>query len=495
LLRRFWCVVIATALWPAAASVAGAGSDPELLDAVRSGDERAVSVLLRRRADVNVADATGTTALQLAVQADRLDLIRLLIEAGADVKRANRYGVTPLHLAAVNGNAASTQRLIEAGADVNAVLPEGETALMTAARTGAVPVLELLLNRGANVHAQESLYGETALTWAAAENHAGAVRVLVANGAPVNARSKKQEFPRRRAGQSVLSLGGWTPLMYAARQNALDAGRALAGAGAALDEVDPDGATALVIAIINAHYEFAAFLLESGANPNVGDTEAGMGPLYAAIDMHRLAVGHGRPNPRPVGLLDSVDIVRMLLARKADPNAVLKAAILQRHHTAGDSSLGKGATPLMRAAKSGDVEVMKVLLAAGADPAGRMPNQATPLMFAAGLGWRDGSPAAPSYDQGSEEEAVAAIDMLIDRGVPINAATEQGDTALHVAATGRGSPVIVKHLIAKGADLNARNKRGLTPLEAAKASRKDLSALVTILQQADATASPPSAGR
>lgn len=495
MLHRLCWVLLAAAIWPAAASGAGAASDSELLDAVRRGDERAVNTLIRRRADVNAPDATGTTPLALAVQADRLDLIQLLIEAGADVKRANRFGVTPLHLAAISGNAASTRRLVEAGADVNAALPEGETVLMTAARTGVAAVLEILLDRGANVHAQENLYGETALAWAAAENHAEAVRLLVAHGAPVSGRSKLQEFPRRRAGQSVLSLGSWTPLMYAARQNSIDAGRALVGAGANLNEVDPDGATALVVAIINAHYEFAALLLESGADPNVVDKEAGTGPLYAAIDMHRLAVGHGRPNPKPAGLLDSVDIVRMLLEKKADPNAALKAAILQRHHTGGDTSLGKGATPLMRAAKSGDVEVMKLLLAAGADPAARMPNQATPLMFAAGLGWRDGSPAAPSFDQGTPEEAVAAIDMLIALGVPLNATTDQGDTALHVATTGRGSPVIVTHLVAKGADLNARNKRGLTPLEAAKASRKDLSALVTILQQANATASPPSSGQ
>ena len=105
-------------------------------------------------------------------------------------------------------------------------------------------------------------------------------------------------------------------------------------------------------------------------------------------------------------------------------------------------------------------------------------------MLAAGLGWRDGSPAAPSYDQGTEEDAARAIDLLVSLGVPLDAATDQGDTALHVAVTGRGSPVIVRHLLAKGASQAARNKRGLTPLEAAKASRKDLRELVTILTAA-----------
>ena len=134
----------------------------------------------------------------------------------------------------------------------------------------------------------------------------------------------------------MLSLGSWTPLMYAARENALEAGRALVAAKADLDATDPDGATALVIAIINANYEFAALLLDAGADPNVVDKDAAMGPLYAAVDMHRLAIGHGRPNPRPSGALDAVDVVRRLLERKADPNARLKAAIFQRHHTMGD---------------------------------------------------------------------------------------------------------------------------------------------------------------
>ena len=432
----------------------------------------------------DIADATGTTPLHRAVQTGNGDAVRKLLAAGANARAANRYGVTPLQLAAVNGDAAIAKQLLASGADPNAVLPEGETVLMTAARTGVADVLRILIEAGANLHAAEKLYGETALHWAAAENHAEAVRVLVAAGAPPDGRSATQTFPRRRSGQSVLSLGSWTPLMYAARQNAHDAARALVQSGAKLDETDPDGATALVIAIINAHYDMAVQLLDAGADPNVVDKEAGMGPLYAAVDMHRLAIGHGRPNPKPSGTLTAVDVVRRLLERKANPNAALKASTFQRHHTMGDLTLGEGATPLMRAARSGDVEVMRLLLAAGADPQARLASQSTTLMLAAGLGWRDGSPAAPSYDQGTEEDATRAIDLLVDLGVPLDAANMQGDTALHVAVTSRGSPAIIRHLLAKGASQTARNKRGLTPLEAAKASRRDLSALVAILTAA-----------
>jgi ankyrin repeat protein len=474
--------IVATIL-ACATGAAGAATSLPLVDAVKDGNRAVVQTLLRQKTNVNVAEADGTTALHWAVRADDPELVRLLLGAGANARAANRYGVTPLQLAATNGNVTTAQALLDAGADPNAVLPEGETILMTAARTGQRDLLKLLLDRGADLQAREKWYGETALIWAVAENHPDAARVLLDRGADVNQASAPLPFARRRNGQSVLPLGRWTPLMYAARENALDAGRVLVAAHADPNLTDPDGATALVIAIINANYDFAAFLVDAGADPNVVDRDAGMGPLYAAIDMHRLAVGHGRPNPRPAGTLDSVDIVHRLLDHKADPNAVLKAPILQRQHTIGDATLGTGATPFMRAAKSGDVEMMKLLLAAGADPKARLSNT-TALMFAAGFGWRDGSPIAPSFDQGSPEEAVQAITLMLDLGLDLNAANDNGDTALHVAVTGRGSPEIVRFLISRGANLQAKNKRGQTPLAAAMASRKELGALIEILKAA-----------
>jgi ankyrin repeat protein len=319
--------------------------------------------------------------------------------------------------------------------------------------------------------------------WAAAQNHGDAVRLLLQRGAASDSRSTLHNIQQRRAGQSILPLGNWTPLMYAARENALDAGRALIDARAGLDLTDPDGATALEIAIINAHYEFAALLLEAGADPNVADKDAGMGPLYAAVDMHRLAVGHGRPNPKPVGLMTAVQLAKLLLDKGADPDRRLRKAILQRHHTAGDASLGDGATPFLRAAKSGDIEMMRVLVAGGADPKLTMPNRSNALMYAAGLGWRNGSPAAPSYDQGSEEEAVEAIRFLLELGFDINGTNDAGDTALHAAVSGRASEKIVAVLVARGADPELKNKRGQSPLSLATSRGND--ALARLLRGAN----------
>lgn len=460
-----------------------AGSDLRLLDAVKRSHRDAVRALLEEKADVRVSEPDGTTALHWASQADDIDVMRMLLAAGADAGAATRYGITPLFLAAVNGSRAAVDLLLKAGASPNVVLPEGETILMAAARTGRADVINLLIDRGANIEAREHWYGETALMRAAAENHSGAVRALAARGADLNARSTRFELTRRRSGQSILPLGSWTALMYAGRQGAIDSTRALLEVGADANLTDPDGTTALVLAIINAHYEVAALLAERGANPNIADHDAKMAALYAAVDMNTLAIGHGRPNTKPSGRLSALDLINVLLAHGADPNAILKAPLMQRHHTAGDGALGEGSTPFMRAAKTGDVAAMRLLVAGGADPKRTRPNQSNALMLAAGLGWRDGSPAAPSFDQGTEEGAIEAIRYCLELGLDLNATSSAGETPLHAAVSGRASPKIIRFLVAQGASLDAKDKKGRTPLDVAKGRRErdDLVALLTDL--------------
>ena len=217
-------------------------------------------------------DPDGTTPLHWAVRAGDLDTARRLLKEGADAKAANRYGVTPLSLAAEAGNAALIDALLKAGAEANATISSGQTMLMMAARAGSPAAVTLLAARGANVNGREAVLGENAVIWAAVEDHAPVIAALAASGADVNARSNVTKFPRRDYGDgksgrfTVLPRGGWTPLMYAARQDSRAAIRALVTAGARLDLTDPDGTNALTLAIINAHYEAASLLLDLGAS-------------------------------------------------------------------------------------------------------------------------------------------------------------------------------------------------------------------------------------
>jgi uncharacterized protein len=465
-MRRILAVLLLVAV---SGAILRADDAASLLEAVKAGDVAAVQRLARSRAVVNAVEADGTSALHWAVRADDAAMVNLLLRAGADPKAANRYGVTPLSLAALNRSAAIAGALLEAGADANARLAEDQTILMTAARAGSPDVVKLLIDRGADVHAREGVAGETALMWAAMENHADAVTLLAARGARLDDRSTVTSFPRLRFGdgivarQTVLPRGGWTPLMYAARQNAIDAARALADAGADLDAADPDGTSALVFAIINGHFDLAQLLLEKGADPNVAD-EKGMAALYAAVDMHTLDETVGRPNPRPHGRLDAAGLVGVLLDHAADPNARLEAPVLERAHNDGDPNLGEGATPLMRAAKDADIAVMRLLLDKGADINARTKTQKTALMYAASRpsGFR-GTP-----NRGSEQQALEAVSLCLDRGADVNAVDDKGQAALHLSVASAEESV-VKLLVERGANLQAKDGGGRTPLDLARA--------------------------
>ena len=406
-------------------------------------------------------DADGTTALHWAVRADDVDRARALLRAGAQAGAANRYGVTPLHLAAVNGNEAIMRLLLRAGAEPNATSGEGETVLMTAARTGRPEPIELLLEHGAEPNAVEGEFGETALMWAAGQGHAEAIRVLVARGADADAHSATIDLPPVNVNFSfavttALPRGGMTALMYAARQGQLASVDALADVGANLNAVDPEGSTALVIAIINAHYQVAARLLEIGADPNIGDA-SGMAALYAAVDMQHLAPFVNRPSPRASGLLTAADLVTVVLEHGADPNGALKAPLLMRQHNGGDPSLGAGATPLMRAAKAFDLDLMQTLLDHGADPSRAMANGTTALMVAvSGRAPVALTPETPMF---------RAVQLLLDRGADVNAAAANGETLLHRAVT-RGD-AFVRLLVERGARLDVKDGGGRTPLDVA----------------------------
>ena len=438
-----WLSVILMSVTVSAAGVS-------VIDAVKAGDIQKVRALLKQKADVNAAEADGMTALHWAARADRTDTVQLLLRSGANAKAANRYGVTPLSLAAENGNAAMIDALIRAGADPNTSLPEGETVLMTAARTGNPAAVKALIAHGAAVNAKEKWQDQTALMFAASENNGAAVKALADAGADLNARSKVWNFPEYRYetnGMAVFQLphGGWTALMYAARQNAVDAAAMLADSKADLNAADPDGTTALQLAVLNVHYDLATLLLTKGADPDAGDN-SGMTALYAAVDMRSPAGMMTRPNPKLAAEIDAAGMVKILLAHGANPNARLRKPIIGRHNNLlGDTSLGEGATPLMRAAKTNDLAVLRLLLDGGADPALTLKDRTTTAMIATSL---------------------EAIKLLVEHGVDVNAFNTNGQTIVHNAAA-RGSNAVIQYAAEKGARLDKKDKQGRTPLDIA----------------------------
>jgi ankyrin repeat protein len=335
---------------------------------------------------------------------------------------------------------------------------------MTAARTGNVEAVKTLYAFGAQVNAREGFRGQTALMWAAAENHAAVVRTLIEVGADVNASSIKYEFPNLVGGNGGIihdrPEGGLTPLMFAARQGALEAGRVLLDAGAAVNAPESQyGFTPMQTAIFNGHYDFAALLVERGADVNDGS-------LYTAIEMRNLATYSNRPNPPEQDReLTSLDVVKLLLARGADPNLPYAKKIPPRQ-AQGDIVVPPGATPLFRATRATDLTAIRLLIEKGARPAVANTDGSTPLMVAAGLGARR-TGDEEFVEKAARADPLDAAKMFVDAGADVNAVNDAGNTAMHYAAL-TGATRIVEYLVGNGAKLDVKNKQGKTPLDLAR---------------------------
>ena len=421
-----------------------AQSSSPLADAVEKHDRAKVRSLVTERADVTAAQADGMTALHWAAYHDDRELVDELLRAGASAKAASRYGVTPLSLACTNGNGAIVARLLAAGADPNASLPGGETPLMTAARTGSLPAVKALLTAGAPADGRDERRGQTALMWAAAEGHADVVQALIDAGA---------DFKLRL-------LSGYTPLLFAVREGQLDVVRLLLNAGVDVNEPIPTegrrrgyggalpaaGTTPLLLAVRNAHFELAASLLDAGANPNAALT--GYTVLHAITAVRNPGIGDNDPAPEGSGTMSSLEFVKKLVAHGANVNARMT-----RRANLNNTRLNEmGATPFLLASLTADVELMKVLAGAGADPSLTNTDNSTPMMVAAGLATR-----SPGEDAGTEDEVLAALQVLLDLGADINAVDKNGETAMHAAAY-KNLPRVVKFLAAKGAKIDVWNR-------------------------------------
>ena len=407
-------------LFAAFATACFASSDLRLIDAIKDRNPKAVNSLLSAHVDVNSPQPDGATPLAWAVYLDQEDTVDLLMKAGAKVNTADEYGETPLTLACANGNGAVIRKLLEAGADSNAARWDGETALMLAARSGNAEAVKLLLSRGAKIDASESRKGQNALMWAAAAGHPEVVDILLKNGAKA----------------SVASNGGFTPLVFAAQKGDAKSVLRLIQAGADVNYTVPGGQSALQIAVIGKKNEVVDVLLGKGAKVNSAD-QMGATPLHLAAQA------------------GSVELVKKLLAQGADPNArTLKTA-----PEAGSAAAGPfrappgGLTPLHLSAKANHEDVMRLLVAAGADPKLKGQDGTTLLMSAAGSGH------------------VGVVMYAYELDPDINAVTEAGDNAVHASVTGsiRNSTQpeiakVVQFLADKGADLDVKDRRGRTPI-------------------------------
>jgi ankyrin repeat protein len=441
--------------------------DRRLVQAVKANETVTATTLLRAKANPNVADVDGTTPLQWAVRNNNTALVDRLLAAGADAKAQNRFGVTAIQLACENGSAPLVTRLLDAGVPATATGPLGETALHTCARSGDVAAAKALVARGAPLEAGDSWRGQTPLMWAAAQGHVPMISMLIEAGADPNTRSTVVEWQRQRTMEprdKWLPPGGLTALLLAAREGCAACVGALVDGKADLNEVDPDRQSALVLALMNGHFDVAGALIDRGIDVNLKD-KVGRTALWAAVDAHTMPSSN-RPSPRETDdELSSMDIITRLLARGADVNAALSQQIPYRTKLdrGGDGVLGAGTTPLLRAAKAGDVPVTKMLLDKGANAKAATRNGVNGIMMAANVAAREEDMTGRNKTQ---REAIETIQMLVAAGVDINAADTQGRTAAHGAALW-GLTDVVRFLHKNGAKFDVKDKRGFTPLDTA----------------------------
>jgi ankyrin repeat protein len=479
-------------------------AEATLLEAVERGDRAAALRLLATGADPNAPGPDGTTAIMWAAANDDLELVQALIRARANVTLKNQLGTSALTEAAIIGSAPIIDALVRAGADPDTRNPEGETPLMAVARSGKVEAAKRLLEAGADIDAKEGFGGQSALMWAAAQGQAEMVRLLASSGADVNARGVIRQWERKVITEprpKDMNKGGFTPLLYAAREGCVECARHLIAAGADPNLEDPERITPLNMALLNMHFEFAAYMIEAGADVDKWDL-FGRSPLYMAADVSTLPVkGNGAMAVLPSeDSVTALDIGRMLLEKGANPNLQLKRRPPYRdvpQDRGGDTILAQGATPLLRAARAGDAAFVELLLKHGALVDLPSKEGVTPLMAAAGVEF--GTRVTRGRNR-TDEGVLATMRLLLDAGADINArmvteprrlvpeGTSQAaafaiglrrpsqvpsaaavphQTALHGAAE-RGFTSFVKFLAENGADLQVKDANGRTALDLAK---------------------------
>jgi ankyrin repeat protein len=455
-------------------AVSFAATDEALAEFAQRQEWSKVAALVAKQVDVNAPQPDGTTALHWAAHWNDLKTAELLIGAGANVNALTRTGVSALSLACENGNAEIVVRLLDAGANANITEVGGMTPLMVAGQAGNLDAVKALIAHGATVDVATTELGQTALMWAAVEGHAPIVKLLIDNGASISTVSKR----------------GFTPLMFAVRGGRLEVIETLVEAGADVNVETPvlpaspaglsyqlgaDPIRPLPLAIANNHAAVALYLLEKGANPN--QSTGGMSALHHAV------YGIGQNRASGLGgddgslLIGRVELVKALLKYGANPNARQTAPGIMGYGGSGTNGAFEafgwgtnrvGATPFYLAAdcSNSNPELMRILLAAGADPNLITEDGTTPLMASAGIGWGYSPP-----NDAARQRMLAGVKFLVEEvGADVNAANAGGFTALHAAAY-KGSEHIIAYLVEHGAKMNVRDYRGRTPYRLASWAR------------------------
>lgn len=482
IVKRFRLLVIVTAVQGCISSFALANES--LANAAEIGDTDLVRQLLSDGIDADSPLTDNSTALHSAVMADHPDVVKLLLDAKADPNIQNRYGVTPIYFAAENGNAEILTALLEAGADSNTVIPTGESVLMLAAKTGKTEAVEVLLDHGASVDFTDQRYQQTALMIAARENNPEVTDLLIRSGADVNARTRVGPTPEfqpacrfrkggcgsegvgvsRRGlpdrGEFAGTPGGMTALLYAARDGHTEVVRTLLDAGAEVELADANNVTPFLAAVINNQLPVANLLMQRGANINADDFW-GRTPLFAAVNYRNLYMNsriEEAPVNNGVDRAPILEFIKVLLDAGADVNARTREVPPPMEWRLALSEVSwvdmTGQTPFLRAAESGDITLMRLLISYGADPFITTFAGTSALMAAAGVNWT----VAQTFTE-SEQARLEAVQYCIELGLDVNASDTTGLTAL-IGAANRGSNDTIRLLVANGADLHAKDKSG-----------------------------------